>query len=261
MERHGANDVAKRRFRWKAGDMAKLEQILVCRRRWLEAVSSGAPGEALVEDTLGGCREAVLCLGRRLTDLGYPVRSILRPIPADLDARVARLEGLTGVPVPRVLHQFWRMVGGISFVDLKQYKHVAFWDGLAIRGAHQFCDGVHVDACDADWLSFIAEEVESRTGELDEPPLVYSLAPDGYHKDDISGGLPYAIGSGSDWAPTWENFTWSGYRRPDSAVSDPTDFVSYLRTAILECAGFPGLFGHPKFEGIRQDLVHDLPVF
>jgi len=241
--------------------MASIEQILVCRQRWLDAVSSGQPVAALVEDTLSGCRDAVVCLGRQLTDLGYPVSTILLPSPANLDERVARIEAQTGVPVPKLIHQFWRIVGGISLVDLRQYKHVAFWDDLAIHGAHQFCDGVYVDVCDDDWLTYTAEDFSNYAEDEDEQSFLYSLAPDGYHKDDISGGPPYALGRGSDWAPTWENFTWSGYRRPDTAVPDPTDFVSYLRTALLECAGFPAFFGHPKFEGIRQDMVRELKVF
>jgi hypothetical protein len=241
--------------------MASIEDILICRERWLGAVSSGQGVVALVEDTLRGCREAVTCLGSQLMDLGYPVRTFLRHCPTDLDERVARIEAQTGVPVPKLIHEFWQIVGGIALVDLKEYKHVAFWDDLGINGAHQFCDGVYIDACDDDWLEFTADDFSNYADDGDEASFLYSLAPDGFHKDDISGGPPYAVGRGSDWAPTWENFDWSGYRRPVSAVSDPQDLVSYLRTAILECAGFPGLFGHPKFEGIRQDMVRELEAF
>jgi hypothetical protein len=240
--------------------MASISQIRVCRQRWLDAVSSGPPGAALVEDTLVGCRGAVACLGQQLIDLGYPVSTVLLPSPANLDERVARIEAQTGVPVPKLIHEFWRIVGGISLVDLREYKHVAFWDDLAINGAHQFCDGVHVDACDDDWLAYTADDFTNYAEDGDEQSFLYSLAPDGYHKDDISGGPPYALGR-SDWAPTWENFTWSGYRRPDTAVPDPMDFISYLRTAILECADFPGLFGQPNFESIREVLVRELTAF
>ena len=241
--------------------MATIEQIQACRNRWLDAVSSGKPVGALVDDTLCGCRDAVVYLGRQLTNLSYPVSAFLLPSPANLDERVARTESQTGVPIPKLIHEFWRIVGGITFVDLRRYKHVAFWDDLAITGAHQFSDGVYVDACDDDWLTFTTEDFSGYAEDDDEQSFLYSLAPDGYHKDDISGGPPYAVGCGSDWTPAWENFSWSGYRRPDTAVPDPTDFVSYLRTAILECAGFPGFFGHAKFEGFRQDMVRGLKAF
>ena len=37
--------------------------------------------------------------------------------------------------------------------------------------------------------------------------------------------------------------------------------MSYLRTALLECGGFPGLFGSAEFEPIRLQLTRDLPIF
>ncbi len=194
-------------------------------------------------------------------DLGYPVTKFLLSCPADLDERVARIEAQTSVPVPQLIYEFWRIVGGIALVDLRQYTHVAFWDDLGIKGANEFCDGVYVDACDDDWLEYTVDDYSNYADGSEEASFLYTLAPDGYHKDDISGGPPYAVGSGPGWAPTWENFDWSGYRRPDTAVPGPPDFVSYLRTAILECAGFPGFFGHPRFEGIRQDILRHLEAF
>ena len=111
------------------------------------------------------------------------------------------------------------------------------------------------------WFEYTVDDFSNYADDGDEASFLYTLAPDGYHKDDISGGPPYAVGRGSDWAPKWENFNWSGYRRPDTAVPDPPDFVSYLRTAVLECGGFPGFFGHHRFEAIRRDLVLDMRPF
>lgn len=241
--------------------MATIEDIRVCRDLWLGALASGPPNATLVEETLLGCRDAVASLAIQWKGLGYPVREVLPPCPADLDERIARVEARTGVPIPKILREFWRIVGGITLVDLERYRHVAFWDGLGIEGAQGFCDGVHVDRCEKSWEDFVTDEFVSYAEAGDEASFHYSLAPDGYHKDDISGGPPYAIGRGSDWAPSWMNFDWSGYERPATAVPDPPDFVSYLRTALLECAGFPGLFGHPKFQVIRQGILPHLRAF
>jgi hypothetical protein len=90
--------------------------------------------------------------------------------------------------------------------------------------------------------------------------FVLTLAPDGYHKDNISGGA-YGVRLGSGWLAQWEDFAWGGPTRPESAPTDPCDFLGYLRTAILECAGFPGLLGVPGFEAIRQVLLRGLPRF
>jgi len=189
------------------------------------------------------------------------VQTILRPSPADLDARVAEVEARTGVQIPRIVREFWRVVGGVSFVDLENYQHGVFWSELGIAGRYGFCDGFHVDACDTDWIAFTLEDYESYAEDDDLPSFRYSLAPDGYHKDNISGGPPYAVGRNSAWQPTWENFSWSGYRIPETAGPAPPDFLSYVRTALLECAGFPGLLGHPGFEPLRLSLVEGLEAF
>jgi hypothetical protein len=46
-----------------------------------------------------------------------------------------------------------------------------------------------------------------------------------------------------------------------SAPEGPPTFVEYLRTSILECAGFPGFFGVPEFEPVRLELLDGLPYF
>jgi hypothetical protein len=238
-----------------------MHQILDCRDHWLSALATGQSLPSLVQSSFEACRESVVQLGSQLVSLGYPVKTFIFPAPADLSERIARIEDYTGKRIPVIIREFWQIVGGISVVDLKEYKHVAFWDDLGITGAHQFCDGVHVDVIDDDWLTYTAEDFDNYAENDDERTFLFSLAPDGYHKDDISGGPPYAFGHGSDWAPTFENFRWAGYRRPESAVPDPSDFLSYLRTAILECGGFPGLLGHPNFESIRPTLARDLRPF
>jgi hypothetical protein len=95
------------------------------------------------------------------------------------------------------------------------------------------------------------------------PPEHYplSLSPDGYHKGNISGGAPYEMQVGGVWLAPVENFAWSGALRPVSAPADPCDLAAYLRTARLECAGFPGLYGTPQFEPIREQLLRGVPIF
>src|SRR5262245_50198023 len=224
--------------------MSSTREILAYRDRWLAATSSDAPSAGLVEATLIACREAVEQLGSRLIVLGYPWQRFLVPSPPDIEVRIARIESRIAVPIPEVIREFWRLVGGIALVDVQNYAHVEFWDSLGIQGAWGYCDGVYVDACDDNWVAYTIEDFEIHAEERDDPEdedlFLYALAPDGYHKDDISGGPPYALGRGNNWAPTWENFNWAGYRRPETALADPPDFISYLRTAILECAGFPG---------------------
>ena len=81
-----------------------------------------------------------------------------------------------------------------------------------------------------------------------------------HHKDDISGGDSYGVKDGA-WLPPLMNFEWSGRIRPLSATNSKVDLMAYLRTSILECAGFPGLLGNKAFEPIRVRLIESLPVF
>ena len=247
--------------------MATIDEILKRREIWSSAVANGDSLEQLAKAACEGCRAAVSQLGSQLLDMGYPHRNFILPGNSRLAGRMAKIEKHTGRRIPAVLREFWTTVGGVSFVNLKSYKHVEFWDDKDICGAKGFCDGVHVDACDNAWMQYAIDEFDSYSedvtdGQIDaDTEFCFTVAPDGYHKDDISGGEPYALGNNSDWAPTFKNFEWTGYKRPETAVADPPDFLSYLRTAILECAGFPGLFGHPGFEPIRESLVRDLHVF
>lgn len=55
-------------------------------------------------------------------------------------------------------------------------------------------------------------------------------------------------------------FQWEG-ERPKSAGESPIDFIAYLRTALLEGAGFPGLLGLKGFGKVRDRLLKDVPVF
>ena len=88
-----------------------------------------------------------------------------------------------------------------------------------------------MDVVEDDWLTYTTADFDHYAEDDDERSFMFSMAPDGYHKDDISGGLPYALGRGSDWAPMWENFRWAGYHRPVTAVPDPSDFLRrYFKT-------------------------------
>ena len=52
--------------------------------------------------------------------------------------------------------------------------------------------------------------------------------------------MGYALGNNSDWAPTFKNFEWTGYKRPETAVDDPTDFFklpAYRDSGVCRISG------------------------
>ena len=241
--------------------MATIEEIAQAEKQYAD-VTSRADCVEFVDKSLQVCCHAIAMLQERLNAIGYPVPALVTPPKKGLSQRIARIESHTGLEIPALLKRFWTVVGGISFVDLDNYSHVAFWDNLNIRGKKGYCDGVHIDSCTKDWLEFTIEDFddiqeEDGDGELE---FIFTLSPDGYHKDDISGGDSYGVKDGQ-WMPPLMNFEWSGKIRPLSATRRTVDLMAYLRTSILECAGFPGLLGNKAFEPIRVRLIESLPVF
>jgi hypothetical protein len=245
--------------------MPPFQKILGNQREWQELPADDEwATKVMALDALSKCADAIAILSENLRQFGY-IWVSSEPIPSDeLEGSIRDVENTTGLSIPRILVEFWRVIGGISFVDLETYQHVHFWERRKIIPPKGFADGLHVESCNHEWASFICQDFEEwrdyyRQDESEE--FLLSLSPDGFHKDNFSGGAPYGVLSGSSWKPIWRNFEWSGRVPPATALVDPPDFLSYLRTTILECAGFPGLLGVPGFDPIRETLLLDVPVF
>jgi hypothetical protein len=77
------------------------------------------------------------------------------------------------------------------------------------------------------------------------------LAPDVLHKDNISGGAEYAIALPNPSADATFEEEWRGI-----------GFVPYLRVAILEWGGFPGLSpGNPQDKWRQKHPCAPTPVW
>jgi hypothetical protein len=246
-------------------NMTRLNEILEAQSRWLsvEADDENFLSD-LAHESLEKCAKAVSILMDNMRGIGYPWGTVERIPAAVLQRNIPIIEKTMEASVPRILILFWEKVGGVSLVDLEEYRHVGFWKELELAPPAGFCDGLHVDACSQEWTDFVCSDFVDwrdiyRTDE--DKGFLLSLSPDGFHKDNISGGAPYGMHEGSSWKPVWENFEWTGIQRPVSAPDSQPDFLSYLRTTLLECAGFPGLYGMPGFEPIRERLLRGLPVF
>jgi hypothetical protein len=218
----------------------------------------------MASESLAKCADAVAILSENLRKIGYVWVSLESIAVNDLEKNIQRIETKTGLSVPKILVEFWRIVGGISFVDLETYQHIYFWDKRQIITPKGFADGLHVDACNNEWAAYICRDYDDwqnyqRQGESEE--FLFSLSPDGFHKDNISGGMPYGVFAGSSWKPIWQYFEWSGTKHPVTTLADPPDFLSYLRTTILECAGFPALLGVPAFDALKEKLLQGVPIF
>lgn len=240
--------------------MATITEIINCHQKLIAAQHDEKQLSELVDVAFQKCKLSLAELEGRLNNLGYPIQRLTIAPSFDQDHRISQIETVTDRRIPSVLKRLWQTIGGISFIDLNNYSHFDFWEERGINGANGYCDGVYIESCSQEWLTYTIDEFEACKVDDEESEFVYTFAPDGYHKDDISGGPPYGL-QGDDWLPTILNFRWSGFKPPESANYKPLDLLGYLRTSILECGGFPGLLGHPKFEPTREKLVAGLPLF
>jgi hypothetical protein len=245
--------------------MNTIDKVLEKQHTWQESPSDNeSVVKAMALEALSKCADTLVVLSENLKSFGYKwVSSERVPVPTLRD-NIQTIKTKTGLSIPEILVAFWERVGGISFVDLKDYRHVGFWEEQGIISPKGFADGLHIDACSREWTSFVCQDFadwQDYSNQGEKESFLVSLSPDGYHKDNISGGAPYGIFAESSWKPIWENFEWSGTAYPVTTLADPPDFLSYLRTAILECAGFPALLGHPAFDPIKERLLEGVPLF
>lgn len=136
-------------------------------------------------------------------------------------------------PLPLSLAAFWGQVGSVDLVGMHPSWPRAL-DPLVVRPPEA-------------GVSELAEmdEMLDSLGHFEA-----SLAPDTLHKDNISGGAPYAV------------------KLPDSAMDfrllnerHELHFVPYLRMAILRCGGFPGIEGREEELDLLGSLAQGLEPF
>lgn len=245
--------------------MNAIDKILENQQAW-QALS--ADDESVISniaiDALSKCADAITTLSENLRHIGYVWISLESIPPAVVEANIQTIETQTGLPIPKVLIEFWKLVGGVSFVDLINFGHRDFWYKNRLISQQSCADGLHIYACNIDWTSAICQDYalwkeDWRQDETED--YLLRLSPDGYHKDQYSGGADYGVFAQSSWKPIWQNFGWLGTAQPITVVASPPDFISYLRTAILECAGFPGLLGAPGFDVLKEQLLQGVPLF
>jgi hypothetical protein len=150
--------------------------------------------------------------------------------PSDaMRADIAELEERIG-PLPLSLTAFWQEVGAVDFVGMHR-AWPAGRDPLVVNEP----EGAIADL--DNW------EMNVEDGDIDpSEPVEVGLAPDDLHKDNTSGGDPYSVvlpNASADFEFLYERHELL--------------FVPYLRLAILQWGGFPGLDGeNVPFEPLNE---------
>jgi hypothetical protein len=167
----------------------------------------------------------------------------LRTLPKSSDLAVfARIEEISGAPVPPTLLAFWRVVGGINWVW--DYNASVAQPNLGLDLPPEEHDVLCVDAPGV--ITYLFEEWTNEK-ERYEPDLLHpfrlDLAPDYLHKANISGGGPYCIE-----VP---------FLGADPLVANERHglpFLDYLRVAF-RWAGFPGLDRHWQRRDVQNFVI------
>jgi hypothetical protein len=163
---------------------------------------------------------------------GYFTEGPLVPPSDNSRSEFADLQAQVG-PLPLSLVAFWQEVGMVDFVG----RHPGWPRGL---------DPLVVYGPEAGMVDLESAEDEAEGSEQFEA----SLAPDDLHKDNVSGGSPYAVALPDPSA----DFMFLNERHG-------LLFVPYLRLAILRWGGFPGLDGQNDSIERLDDLVAGLEQF
>jgi len=190
-----------------------------------------------LESRINAVGDSIRLLVERLTERGFVFErpDDLFPGPENgAAAAIVRIERDVGV-LPLALKLFWRQVGS---VDLCGYH--PNWEG---------CD--YPDPLVVYPPSVAIQELDEFLGDKEERlrcnfPYLVPIAPDDYHKENVSGGMWYnvSVPAVADDPPL--NDEWHH-----------TTFVAYLELA-LQWAGFPGLSRSPGHSWPVQDLVRGI---
>lgn len=163
----------------------------------------------------------------------YPTQPLSPPSDVIL-ADCAELEAQAG-PLPLSLVAFWQEVGSVDLVGM----HPAWPDGL---------DPLVIEPPEG--ALALLYDYEGVEGGSENFPLFAGLAPDDFHKDNVSGGDPYGVrlpNTSADFLFLYERHSLL--------------FVPYLRFAILHWGGFPGLDGKAVQFDPLEGLVEGLEPF
>lgn len=156
----------------------------------------------------------------RLTDLGFnfyhPERVFPGPEP-DVADSIRRIESEIGA-VPYAVSHFWRHIGSVDLTGTHdEWYGCEYPDSLVVLPASEAIGELD---------DFLADREERLAADF---PYLIPIAPDNYHKEDVSGGMWYNVN-----CPATDD---------NPIVNDErhrATFLDYLDLAI-HWGGFPGL--------------------
>jgi hypothetical protein len=208
-------------------------------RVWKELTP--ANGLDVARETMSRVRRNVEILEKRLRETGYAFAEDLCPAfappPPALADTLRRIEGLFG-PLPLALRSFFEAVECVDFrapdgvYAGEPWSRLDMPDPLVVWPLAESFDSGYGDG-----------ESMSDADRAEYGCFTLDFAPDAFHKDNVSGGAPYAIALPcSDVDP------------PLHEDATGMTFLGHLRLAIRN-GGFLRLDAESRLPGITKDLL------
>lgn len=180
----------------------------------------------VADETMRRARRNVEVLVRALPSVGwsfhYPVSgepgfSVWSPADSHIEQSIGSMEARLNGPIPVSLAAWWRIVGAVDLTRKPAAgPFIEYPDPLVVLPPRAVLDELE------EWQGDdIAQEMV--------PEFLAPIAPDLFHKEDVSGGAPYGI--------HLPDATADGVIR--NLGDEPMHFVAYLRHAF-KWAGLPG---------------------
>lgn len=230
---------------------------------WQEMMSEGPLPEgselwndaySVARETMARARQNIEAIVDQLSRIQYRFAGFgsglaneawLPPTP-DTPKQVARLAAEAG-PLPLSLRAWWEVVGGVSLQGSfdQAGREQVLTDPLVVYPVDRVLEQM--------------EEQREDSELSEEERLTVALAPDLYHKGDVSGGAPYEVRLPDGRVDTPLRNVRILLSRPDRGtgrfreVETTETFVEYLRRS-LEWAGFPGI----AFMGLDPQVERNL---
>jgi hypothetical protein len=182
--------------------------------------------------------ESLRDLVKRLGEHSYEFERAEEVLPgpeSDTVEAIARIEKEAGL-LPEALKLFWLRIGSVD-----------------LCGSHSKWEGTeYPDPLVVAPVSFALTELEDFLSDKEERlrfncPYCVPIAPDYFHKANVSGGMYYNVSVPALAADPPLNDEWH-----------KTTFVNYLEIA-LSWAGFPGLARYPDHSWPIAELVGRMP--
>jgi hypothetical protein len=201
---------------------------------------------AVAQETMSRAKGNILTIISRLEQTGYKFalpEQVYIPPGTDVRERLQQLVSHTG-PIPVSLQAWYEIVGGVCLMG--DHENLAFYSSpIAQEPPLFYSDPLVVFPIQAALGSIDLDQTNAKENPQDK--FLIPIAPDSYHKANISGGAPYEIGLPCSAVDTILLNEWH-----------KTTFVNYLRISF-RWGGFPGWERYPdKPNALLKILSADL---